>query len=196
MKDGYYGNYEANDLEHSRQTTEEAEAQRRSHQTITGDFESHDLEHRDASDEVDVRIKKESEAHIYEQLNEIIKNGLPQNSDELKSFLTSINCREDFVAYLLKNEKEKFLNAINATNHKYDQLNPDIFNNAAFEYLAIINALEELGASNLTQSYNATYNPYYVDLDLLQIAQVAWIRAKNGADISMPIPKGYDFSNP
>lgn len=85
---------------------------------------------------------------------------------------------------------------MNETNKKYDELNSYKFNEAAFEYLAIINALEEIDASNLTRSYNDTYNPYYVDLDLLQIAQVAWTRAKNGADISVPIPKGYDFSNP
>lgn len=86
MQNRYYGNFEASDVEHSKQTYEEAEAQRRSHERLDGDFESHDLEHRGASDEVDVRARKEKEAPVYEQLNELIKNGIPQNSNELKKF--------------------------------------------------------------------------------------------------------------
>ena len=196
MENRFYGNFEANDLDHSKQTTEEAEALRNKYQETTGDFEAHDTEHRGASDEVDVRIRKEKEAPVYEQLNEIIEKGLPNNSDELKNFLISIGCREDFICYLLKGEKQKFINVMNETIGKYDSFNSGKFNEAAFEYFALINVLEELGVSHLAKSYSDTYNPYYVELDLLQIAQVVWKRAKNGADISVPIPKGYDFSNP
>lgn len=108
--------------------------------------------------------------------------------------MTSINCREDYVKYLLDNEKRKLENVCYSVGNKYDLESSALFNKAIFEYLAVINALVDMNAQHL--SNKGTYDPYYVNLNLSELIQIVHIRRKNGADINVQIPKDYDFSNP
>ncbi|MDO4962559.1 MAG: hypothetical protein Q4E75_00430 [bacterium] len=144
--------------------------------------------------EADVRAKRKEEASSYQKLNDVLTNGVPQNCEQLKEILTSINCREDYVKYLLDNEKQKLVNICYNVGNKYDLESSTLFNKAIFEYLAVINALIDMNVPHL--SNKGAYDPYYVNLNLSELIQVVHIRRKNGADINIQIPKDYDFSNP
>lgn len=150
-----------------------------------------------------VAEKRAEEKPVYEKLNALIINGIPDNYENLKNYILNADTREeytgireDYVQYLLQNEKRKLNVIFDKIDNNISPEAVEAFNKAIFEYLAIINALQDLGAEHLVESKDY-YDAYYEDLELSDIMTKAnQMQKQLGTNIMISIPKGYDINDP